>query len=94
MNFLRNFIMLGIAGAMFTACGDEPEVKVTKEETIPLELSKSELNFSETAQSEVITSLRATCSIRQARERGVSQNISMTRLAMPMPTYQVRTAAG
>lgn len=55
MNFLRNFIMLGIAGAMFTACGDEPEVKVTKEETIPLELSKSELNFSETAQSEVIT---------------------------------------
>ena len=53
MNFLRNFIMLGIAGAMFTACGDEPEV--TKEETTPLELSKSELNFSETAQSEVIT---------------------------------------
>ena len=30
--------MLGIAGAMFTACGDEPEV--TKEETTPLELSK------------------------------------------------------
>lgn len=45
--------MLSIAGAMFTACGDEPEV--TKEETIPLELSKSELNFSKTAQSKVVT---------------------------------------
>lgn len=49
MKFFRNLIILGIVGAMFTACGDEPEV------TTPLELSKSELNFSKTAQSQVVT---------------------------------------
>lgn len=52
MRFIRNLIMLSIAGAMFTACGDEPEV--TKEETIvTIENGAIQAPFSVSADKQV-----------------------------------------
>lgn len=52
MKFIRNLITLSIAGAMFTACGDEPEV--TKEETIvTIENGAIQAPFSVSADKQV-----------------------------------------